>query len=227
MKTLLQLTLWELRLQWRERILAVVMLITALYVALFSYFDNLPTALVVLLISTDPTMLGFLFIGVIILFEKSANTIQSLLVTPIQKYHYLGAKALSLTLVALVASTIMAWAAQKNCNYFVLALAVCLSSFHFVWIGFLGVARVKTINQYFFIFPFLLTPLMLPLLNFFGLTDSLWLYVFPFQACLLLFQAAFEPLQTWQWLYALLYLPLSTALIYYAAEIFYTKYLLK
>ncbi|WP_375563149.1 hypothetical protein ACE193_11640 [Bernardetia sp. OM2101] len=227
MKKLLKITVWELILQARQNIITVVAIITLIYSLIFTFFDELPTKLVILLISTDPTMLGFLFIGVLILFEKGSKTIEAVVLTPIKKSEYLLAKIISLTGIALVASQIMAFTSQKEFNFFVLSLAVLLASAQFLLIGFLGVVRIKTINQYLFVFPFLITPLMLPLLNFFEITDSIFFYIFPFQACLLLFQAAFEPILMWQWIYALIYLPLSTFGFYLLALKFYDKYLIQ
>lgn len=227
MKKLLRITLWELTLQARQHILTVIAVITVIYSLIFMLFDELPNQVVILLISTDPTMLGFLFIGVLIMFEKGSKTIEAVVLTPIKKSEYLLAKIISLTGIALVASTVMALASQKEFNFFVLAIAVLLSSAQFLLIGFLGVVRVKTINQYLFTFPFFISPLMLPLLNFFEFTDSIFLYIFPFQACLLLFKAAFEPILMWQWIYALIYLPLSTIGFYVLALKFYDKYLIQ
>ncbi len=227
MKKLLKITLWEFVLQVRQHIITVVAAITLIYSLAFIFFDNLPTNFIILLISTDPTMLGFLFIGVLILFEKDSKTIEAVVITPIKKSEYLLAKIISLTGIALVASLIMAFASQKEINFFVFSLAVLLSSAHFLLIGFLGAVRVKTINQYIFILPFSLIPLMLPLLNFFEFTDSVLLYIFPFQACLLLFEAAFDSILLWQWIYALLYLPLSTIGLYFLALKFYDKYLIQ
>ena len=227
MKKLLKITLWELILQTRQNIITVITVITLIYSLIFTFLEQLPTKLVILLISTDPTMLGFLFIGVLILFEKGSKTIEAVVLTPIKKSEYLFAKIISLTGIALIASLIMAFASQKEFNVFVLALAVLLSSAQFLLIGFLGVVRVKTINQYLFVFPFLISPLMLPLLNFFEFTDSLFLYIFPFQACLLLFEAAFEPILMWQWIYSLLYLSISTTGFYFLALRFYDKYLIR
>ena len=227
MKKILKITSWEIILQARQNIITVVTVITLIYSLIFTFLDELPTKLVILLISTDPTMLGFLFIGVLILFEKGSKTIEAVVLTPIKKSEYLLAKIISLTGIALLSSLIIAFASQKEFNVFVLSLAVLLSSAQFLLIGFLGVVRIKTVNQYLFAFPFLISPLMLPLLNFFELTDSIFLYIFPFQACLLLFQAAFEPILTWQWIYALLYLPLSTIGFYVLALKFYDKYLIQ
>ncbi|WP_338759301.1 hypothetical protein WAF17_11475 [Bernardetia sp. ABR2-2B] len=227
MKKLLKITLWEIILQARQHIITVVAIITFIYSLAFTYFDELPSKFIVLLISTDPTMLGFLFIGVLILFEKGSKTIEAVVVTPIKKSEYLFSKIISLTGIALVASLVMAFASQKEFNILILILAVLLSSTQFLLIGFIGVSRIKTINQYIFTFPFLVSPLMLPLLNFFEFTDSIFLYVFPFQACLLLFKAAFEPILMWQWIYALVYLPLSTVGFYLLALKFYDKYLLQ
>jgi len=74
MKRLLATVLWDLRLQVKYQILTVAVIVTILYVAIFKLlvkdeFDEL----LVLLIFTDPAMLGFIFIGALVLFEKSSK----------------------------------------------------------------------------------------------------------------------------------------------------------
>ena len=73
-KRLLGTVLWDLRLQVKYQILTVAVIVTALYISIFKLlvrgeFDEL----LVLLIFTDPAMLGFIFIGALVLFEKSSK----------------------------------------------------------------------------------------------------------------------------------------------------------
>jgi fluoroquinolone transport system permease protein len=217
---------WDLRLQVKYHIVTVAAAVTVLYTVLFKSLPlpNLDKVLI-LLIFSDPSMLGFLFIGVLILFEKGANTLPALVVTPLRAWQYLWAKTLSLTCIALACSFGMAVVGHGwSFGYGYLLLAVFFSSVLFLMIGFVGVARVKTFNQYLLIIPLFLAPLSLPLLHFFGVSDWAGFYLIPTQASLLLFQAAFGPVAPWQVVYAVLYLPLACLVAYrFARQAYVTR----
>lgn len=198
----------------RNRILHIAALITALYAGILQVLpENNFITVMITLIFTDPVTLGFMFIGVMVLFEKGGNTLQALSVTPVRAEEYLWSKAITLTLVALVASVLMALAGvglQFQPGF--LIAVVVFSSILFVFIGFIGVSKVKTFNQYFIVIPVFMVPGFLPFLNFFNITDTWLWYLLPTQASLVLFSAAFETTVTLsrvEIIYALLYLPLS------------------
>lgn len=227
MKLLFTTIGWELKLQIRYHIVTITALVTVIYTAIF-YF--LPMAgyekILITLIFSDPAMLGFMFIGVLVLFEKGANTVKALVVTPLKPSTYIWAKALSLTLIALPAGLIMAISAHGwGFNYLWLFLGIIYSSLLALLIGYLGVSRVRTLNQYLIIIPFFLTPLTLPLLNLFDLTSSKWLYLIPTQAALNLFEAAFEGFsQTSDRLYAVFYPVLWIWILFVQAKKAFIKY---
>lgn len=220
MKKLLATVKWDLTLAVKYNIVAVAILVTIVYTVLFKVFSfNRFDDLLIILIFSDPVMLGFVFIGVLVLFEKGANTLQAVVVTPLKAWQYLWSKTISLTLIAAVCSLVMAIVGHGwKFHYLYLALAVLLSSALFVMIGFIGVARVSTFNQYIIIVPLFLTPMILPFLNFFGVTNTYWFYLIPSQASLILFRAAFKSGSTLEIAYAILYLGMCTALAYSLAR---------
>jgi fluoroquinolone transport system permease protein len=213
----------DLLLITRNRILHIAALITAFYAGILQVLpENNFIAVMITLIFTDPVTLGFMFIGVMVLFEKGGNTLQALSVTPVRSGEYLWSKAITLTLVALVASMLMALAGVGlRFNPGFLIAAVVFSSLLFVFIGFVGVSKIKTFNQYFIIIPLFMIPGFLPFLNFFNITHTWLWYLLPTQASLILFSASFhttENIPGIQILYALLYLPLSCWLAFHWAK---------
>ncbi|MEZ4825183.1 MAG: ABC transporter permease [Bacteroidia bacterium] len=225
MKTLLTTIGWELKLQLRNQIITIAAVVTAVYMIIFHY---LPVSgyqkILITLIFSDPAMLGFVFIGVLVLFEKGANTIKAINVTPLKPGIYIWAKAFSLTLISIVAGILMAIMGHGwHLNYFYLLLAIIYASLLAFFIGFIGVFRVKTLNQYLVILPFFLTPLTLPLLNFFELTHIRFFYLIPTQAVLLLFEGTFNGFAGWrEFLYAVFYpAPWIVILFWLAKRIFY------
>jgi fluoroquinolone transport system permease protein len=194
----------------RNRIVVVAAVITALYAAILQILPDENFIMVITtLIFTDPVTLGFLFIGVMVLFEKGGNTLQAISVSPVRSGEYLWSKAISLTLISIVAAFIMTLAGVGfRFQPIYLFLAITFSSLLFIFLGFVGVSWVKTFNQYFIFIPMFLTPAFLPFLNYFGITDTWLMYLIPTQASLILFIAAFEGtgnVSTTDIIYALIY----------------------
>ena len=228
MRTLISTIGWDLRLEIRYQILTVAAIVTALYLVIFRMVPAGNEKLLIALIFSDPAMLGFMFIGALMLFEKGANTLQALVLTPIKPWIYIWSKALSLTVISLVAGITMAIAGHGlQMNYVFLILGIIYASVIFVFVGFLGVVRVKTLNQYIMIVPLTLTPFLLPLLHFFDLVNGMWMYFIPSQAVLILMEGAFQPLEAWELAYGLLYPLPWIGGFYVLARRAYLQYLFK
>lgn len=207
----------------RNRILAVAAIVTLLYSVIIQILPDVSfTRVLTILIFSDPVMLGFMFTGALVLFEKSTNILQVLTVTPVRPGEYLWSKAISLTFIALVASTIMAVSGTgTRFNILYLSAAVILSSFLFIFLGFAGVSRVKTFNQYFIVIPLFMAPACLPFLNYFEITHTAVWYIIPTQASLILFQSAFEGTEATpasDIIYSLLYLPVMVFISFLFAK---------
>jgi fluoroquinolone transport system permease protein len=222
MRIFFKLLKWDLLLLVKYGILPVAMGIGALYIALI-YLFSVPTKLVVFLIFSDPSMMGFVFIGVMVLFEKQAGTTSVLAITPLQPWQYLLSKSVSLTVPALLVSVVMAIAARSSVNYFLLFLGVLLTSVLFLLIGFVGALRVKTFNQYILIIPMFLAPLCIPLVDYFGLWKTPLMWVIPSQSSLTLLNAAFSEVELWKTILSVLILSISIFLVHKWAEREYRK----
>ncbi len=216
MNKLMHALRWDLYLLLKYNIVTVAAFVTSLYLLVFYFLPSESIEpLLVLLILSDPTMLGFMFIGALVLFEKDANTLQALVVTPLLPAHYIVAKAAALTLLALVCSLVMAIAGYGwHFNVVCLMVGVIYGSLLFVLIGIAGVARCRTFNQYIIIMPFTLIPLTLPFYNLFVEKELLWLYVFPTQGVIILTKAAFGNVAGWKLLYGSIY-PLPALVLAY------------
>ncbi len=219
MRRLLRTIWWDLLLQLRYQIITVTIVITAAYTLVFKFLarDGFDEILVILIFS-DLAMIGFIFIGALVLFEKGSGTIGALIVTPLRKTEYLFSKVFSLGIIAIICSLVMAMAGHGwKFNYFLFIYGVAFTSFIFTLIGFIGVSRVRSMNQFVIIIPFFMIPFILPLLNFFNLTSSWILYLIPTQAFLDLLWASFHVVPTGRIIFALIYLPIWLGLVYYFA----------
>ncbi|MBN1116721.1 MAG: hypothetical protein JXA77_05935 [Bacteroidales bacterium] len=223
------LTKWQLRLLIKYNILYVALVIALFYVTAIMFLNKFNIdRLAIYTIFSDPSQLGFIFIGAIILFEKSENTLPAQNITPMLPIEYLWAKALALMIPALICSLGIAFAAwQFAFNIGLLLLTVSFASIIFTFLGIAGVAHVKTFNQYMLVIPLFLAPTALPLLNFFELTDWKLLYVIPTQSVLSLLSYSIDDLKFLPVLAHISYLLIWVYISYKLAFRSFTKHLIK
>jgi len=94
---------YDIRLQFRHYFYYAYLIVSIIYVIILRAvpLDFRQTA-AVLVIFTDPSTLGFFFLGGIILLERGQKTLEGLFVTPLRVFEYMLSKILSLTLLALL-----------------------------------------------------------------------------------------------------------------------------
>ena len=93
-----------------------------------------------------------------------------------------------------------------------------LAAVLYTLVGFLLVARYRSVNEY--LFPSVLFTMVLsfPMLHYFGLWDTWLLYLHPLTAPLVLLAGAFRPIPPWQWAYGVLYSAAWAGLLLLAAR---------
>lgn len=226
MKKFKKTLVWDLKLLVRYQILTIALVVTVGYVVLFTGAKAyLAESVVTMLIFSDPAMLGFMFIGALVLFEKSAQTLSAITVTPLRTSQYLWSKVFALTIMAIPCSIAMALVGLQGVQWHWLLLAVVLSSALYTLIGFIGVLRVKTLNQYLIVIPLFMIPLCVPLLGWLNITPEFYgYYLVPTQASLILFKASIGQVAPWQLVYALTYLALTIWQAYRVAKRTFIKY---
>jgi len=214
--TLKTLMRWDFKLQTSYGIVPVYMLAAAIYV-LIVWLLPIPsrqlTGLLSMLIFTDPVFLGFLFCAVLVYYEKSENVLQAIVTTPLKPSQYLTSKVITLTFVAVFVSvivTIFPYAIENEFEWtrlWYLVAAVGLSAPVGILTGFIIGARYKTFNEYLLsMMPYILL-LMIPMLSSSGITEDYWFYyLIPTQGTLLLINALWSSVETWQIIYAICYL---------------------
>ena len=220
MNALVKLIGWDFKLLIKYNIVTIAIVIAILYILLLRSlpFTNLDY-LSILLVISDPAMFGVLFIGVLVLYEKDNNTLNALIVTPLKPSHYLLSKAISLTVVAVpIALGIGLFGHGVDIGYFSFLVSVTLSSFIFVFLGFVVVSRSKSFNQFVIKFAVFTIPVSLPFLDLFGLIHSDLFYLIPLQATILLLKQSFNyNVESWKYIYAISYLLVWTYFSYYVA----------
>jgi fluoroquinolone transport system permease protein len=214
MKPLVQLFKWDLLLLQRNRLIVLSVVMAALYTGLFYLLKplgNLETMLIILVFN-DPVVTGFLFAGVLLLFDKNQNTLQALQVVPLPLRYYVLSKTLALSTLATLTAVVMVLAAHGlRFQYAHLLYGVFSSGALFTLFGFVLAARSRTFNRFLLYTIGFLMLMELPFLGLFHIGPEGLYLLFPSFAGLKMLQATFAPIPTWQLLYAYGYLALWVA----------------
>ncbi|WP_340201877.1 ABC transporter permease [Ascidiimonas sp. W6] len=221
---------WDFYLQKKYNILLIALIISIFYAVCWKIIGNdLPGEVLVILIFSDPAMLGFLFIGVLLLTDKGSRTLQVFNISPLSTEGYIWSKTISLTIITIFCSLVITIAAHGlDFNFIYLLLGVILSSTLFIFIGFIAVSLVNNFNEYVFVLPFFMLPLCIPFLNYFGITNTKLFYLIPTQASLILLDTILHKNTDFiQIMYAIGYLILWNFIGYIIAKKFYKKFLIK
>ncbi|SFL80551.1 fluoroquinolone transport system permease protein [Gracilibacillus orientalis] len=222
----LDLFTFDIRFQFRHGFYAAYALVSILYIGLLllmpaSYVEKTS----IFIIFTDPSVLGFFFVGGLVLLEKDQSIFNTLFVSPIRIHDYLVSKVLSLTVLAMVSSSIIFGVVhQHHVDYLPFLIAVTLCSIFFTLLGILLAARVDTVNMFLYTSPLFVIVFYLPLLSFFNLADPVLLYLLPTQAVLILLEGAFDSLTVQDYIYAIAvfmaWISFAYILTYYAFQRF-------
>lgn len=220
---------WDVRLQIRYGFYAVYAILTAVFVlGLQMLGPEIRTSAAVLLIVTDPTLLGFYFIAAMVLFEKREGVLDALVVSPLGKRGYLVSKVLTLSLLAVLAATLVAVVGHGSTSRLpVLIVGVALSASMFVLIGFVAVARFDSINEYFLSAVGWGTILFLPLFGYVGIIETRLFYLLPAQPTLVLVTGGFRPLAAWEMLYGISYLLVGNLVAYVWARRAFHRHIIR
>lgn len=153
----------DVRLQYRYGIYAAYAVVVALYAGLLvSAGPALPAWVAPLLIFIDPAAIGFIFLGALMLLERSEGVRPALAASPVSAADYLVSKLVTLTGMALAASLVLMTVGHRLADAPLVLAAVALTSVMYVGIGVLCARRFATVNAYLIGAGALLTPLIVP-----------------------------------------------------------------
>ncbi|MCP1103718.1 fluoroquinolone transport system permease protein [Aequitasia blattaphilus] len=99
------------------------------------------------MIYSDPAALGLFFMGAIVLLEKSERVLNALAVSPVTTIEYILSKVLSLAVISVLVSLVLAVVADSN-NIPMLLLSVALTSGIFTLLGLIVATRISSLNGY-------------------------------------------------------------------------------
>lgn len=226
---LLNCMLYDIKFQIRHKFYLTYLFVSVLYITLINLLPNtINLEATVLIIFTDPSVLGAFFIGAIYLLEKAQNTFEGLFITPIKIYEYIFSKVITLSLIACISSfLIVTFSYNDKINYFYLLLGVILTSVFYTLLGLIIALYSKSTNHY-ILNSMLLVIFVIPIIEYLKIANNFIFYILPTKASLLLIDGAFTNITIHQFIYATLML-LSWSIIAYllAHKLFLKKVIFK
>ena len=137
------LILGDIRQQYKYGFYALYTLFTLVYIAVLRILPMQWKELcTTTLIFSDPVLIGLMFMGAIILFEKSEKVMQALAVSPISIHAYILSKVISIGLISLLSGVLI------EHSYIHLAVGIMLGSALFTLVGISLSAFISTMNNF-------------------------------------------------------------------------------
>jgi fluoroquinolone transport system permease protein len=226
---------WEFVLLYRYKIIHISILSVILYFLTTQAVQSLKgqTAVNSTLLFFDPALIGILFVGALVLFEKSENVLQALVITPMKTDEYLLSKIISLTILSIISAALFMILMKVfngiTFNVFFVVIGIILTSVMLILLGFIIVSGVNSINGYLLVMIIAFIGLTFPpLLQLFGLFENPIFYLWPTQASFILFDGVFNAasLETWEIAYGIFYQIFWIGLFYYFAKKAFYKYII-
>jgi fluoroquinolone transport system permease protein len=208
----------DVRFQFRHGFYYAYLFVSVVYIILLRLVeDGMRETLAVLVVFSDPAMLGFFFIGGIILLEKAQGIFPALFVTPIRISEYVWAKVYSLTALSLLTSFLILLATVgMDMHVLPLFIGITFTSMIATLLGIGLAVRVNTINQ-FLVSSVLFVPIFFtPVMEWIGIHSFVY-YLFPGKASLLFLEGGFASITWKETVYALCMLLCACIAAYYFA----------
>jgi fluoroquinolone transport system permease protein len=191
----------DIAFQTKQGFLFVYIIISAIYIIILSQLpQNVLQYAVPIIIFTDPSVLGLIFIGGILMLEKEQGITSLLAVTPLKFSEYISSKVLSLGLISVIVSLAISLASYSlRVNYPIVAVTILLVSIFFTLLGYIISLKCTSLNQFIMKAIPYITLLMLPCFSLIGFNGSDLFLAAPTVAALKLLIGAYigiNPLMT-------------------------------
>jgi fluoroquinolone transport system permease protein len=224
-----QLTKIDLKVGTRGYVYPIYLLVALAYGLMVKAFPpEYYSSMVPLFIFFEPGLVGFMFVGTSIFTEKKDGTIGALAVTPIEWRSYIFAKTLLMSMVSLIAATIImliGTGSLKGLSY--VLVGVFLVSVVYTLLGIAISAKYHDLDDYFVPLLGVMVISLLPYAHYHGyLTSETWkvLYVVPSYPGLYFFKAPFVEISRETLMRSGAGLVIWSGIAYYLAKIRFYKY---
>ena len=221
---------YDILFQFRHGFYYAYIFVTVIYVlSLLNIKEGVRSTVTTIVLFTDTAMLGFFFIGAIVLLEKGQNIFEALFVTPLRIIEYLLSKVISLMFISLISALIIVLLTQRNFNNFYLFLiGFVFSTSFYTLFGFIFACYAKSVNDYFAKAVAFGLFMSLPVVDFLNIFKTPLFYFFPTKATFILIDILFVEYHSVEIVYAFCCLSLwLIAASVIAVKVFHKKIILK
>ena len=233
MSNLKNMLKWEFTLLYRYKIIHISILSVVLYFLTTQAIEDMNQPIFhTMLLFFDPAIIGIMFIGALVLFEKSENVLQALVITPMKVDEYILSKITSLTILSVISASIFIGLLNIfsgiDFNVLYLAAGIIITSIMLILIGFIFVSRVNSLNEYLLTMIISFLGLLFPpMLHLSGLYENVMFYLWPTQASFVLFTGVFNAasLETWEIAYGIGYQIFWIGLLYFLSKRAFHKHI--
>jgi fluoroquinolone transport system permease protein len=219
---------FDIRFQWRHGFYWIYIIICTFYLVLLHLIpDSYREQTMLLLTFSDPSALGLILAGGIVLLEKDQGIHDPLFVTPIRVREYLLAKAGSLSvlslLVAWVIHVVASGIPQSPLGF---SIGIILTSSFMTLLSIGVVARCQTINGFILRSQVFVLPFILPLLGYFEVWNSKLFLLFPTEGTLRLLSSGTSSITLGNYMYSISILLLWNVVIYVWAKLSFEQHIM-
>ncbi len=145
---LVKMILGDVRFQFKYGFYFIYAVFSTLYVFLLLIFpETWREKAASIMIYSDPAAMGLLFMGAIVLLEKSQRVLNALAVSPVKVSEYIKAKAVSLVFISVLVSLVLALMGGLK-NIPVVLITTALTSIIFTLLGLIVATKISSLNQY-------------------------------------------------------------------------------
>ncbi|WP_175073806.1 hypothetical protein [Terribacillus sp. AE2B 122] len=219
--------LQDIKFQLRHGFYLAYSIISIFYIFFLYYLPDKHIELIAsLIIFSDPSTLGFFFMGGLLLLEKDQHIFDPLFITPLSLHRYICSKISSLCLLSIVSSLIIKIIVFGIYDHILIMLTgVLLTSLLFSLLGIVIASKSRSLNHFFLLAAIYTTWLFLPILPAVDMVHHWLFYLLPTTGSLLLISGGFNDIENFAFLYSVCILLISITLAYWAAYHTFRKHI--
>jgi fluoroquinolone transport system permease protein len=139
----------DIRFQYKYGFYFLYLVFTLIYIGMLY---ALPPAwrekAAVLMIFSDPAAMGLYFMGAIVLFEKSEQTLSSLAISPVKPIEYVFSKLISIALISAAVALVIGFGGKIQFNPLYFFVGAFFGSCLFSAVGLMIAANIGSLNQF-------------------------------------------------------------------------------
>lgn len=163
----------------RYGFIALYIIISLMYIAIINFLpSSWRIAATVVVVFSDPSALGFFFMGAIILYEKSEKVIDSISISPMTIDEYIISKVVALSLISCLSGLFIFMLSGTAFNIIMVTVSILLSSILFSLLGIIIASNISSLNKFIMLSAPMQIIIFVPaLIYYFGINSRLLLLI--------------------------------------------------